>query len=140
MARLCNWSTETPRFQRCLNIAEPGTYRCAEHQTKKVYRRSGDLTGPMKKIVRKKYDYRCAVCGEKANQVDHIRELNEFPPDKKYLANMLSNLQLLCDKHHEEKTNTYRTSLVEEPDYFDYSTSGRNRKKKRRKRQGFYYG
>ena len=121
-------------------MAEPGSYRCKEHQTKKVYRRSGELTETMKEVVRKRGDYKCAICGEYAKEVDHIVELNEFSPERKYLANRLSNLQLLCREHHLEKTNKYRTSLVETPDYFDYSTSARNRKKKRRKKQGFYYG
>lgn len=140
MARICNWSTETPRFQRCLELAEPGTYRCKDHQTKKVYRRSGELTEAVKRVVRERFNYECAVCGEYANEVDHIVELNEFAPTEKHRANMLSNLQLLCSKHHLEKTNGYRTSLIEDMQFHDYSTSARNRKKKRRKKQGFYYG
>ena len=139
MARYCNWSTESPRFQRCRAIAEPGTYRCSEHQTKKVYKRSGDLTTAMKNAIRKRDNFECAVCGEYADEVDHVVELNEFGPDEKHLANRPSNLQLLCGKHHKDKTGAYRKSLIVEDDVHDTSTTARNRKKKRRRAQGFYY-
>lgn len=138
--KYCNWSTETPKFERCMNIAEEGTYRCKEHPVKKR-RRQGDLTNKQRNQVRDSFGGVCAEpgCRKPGHDVDHIVELNEFAPDEKHLANMPSNLQLLCFEHHLIKTNEYRQSLIHAKDPNDRSTSARNRKKLRRKIQGFQY-
>ena len=138
MARYCTWSTETPSFERCLNIAEPGGYRCSEHIVKKP-RRKGDLATQVKNSIRQRDGGVCAVCGSPANEVDHIVELNEFAPDDKWKANLPGNLQLLCFHHHTLKTVQYGKTQISIDDPDDTSTSARNRKKKRRRQQGFYY-
>lgn len=138
MARYCNWSTETPRFERCMNLAEEGTYRCAEHAIKKK-RREGDLSSSEKNKIREYFGFKCAICGSYATEIDHIEELDTFAPDEKWKANLLSNLQLLCFHHHSVKTARYRKSKIDVGDPNDRSTSARNRKKKRRRAQGFHY-
>ena len=138
MARYCNWSTETPKFERCLNLAEPGGYRCSEHQIKKR-KRTGDMTTAAKDAVRQRDGNVCAQCGQPAHEVDHILELDEFAPDDKWKANLPSNLQLLCFHHHAVKTARYRKEKIDLGDPDDTSTSARNRKKKRRRQQGFHY-
>lgn len=132
MARYCNWSTETPRFQRCRQIAVEGTYRCEEHQIKRKTRK-GHLSGSQRAAVRQAFGGVCAIpgCTQSAHEVDHIVEVNEFAPDEKWKANLPSNLQVLCFKHHLMKTNEYRKSLIDLGDPNDTSTSARNRKKKR---------
>lgn len=135
MARYCNWSTEVPRFERCRNLAVEGTYRCEQHKIQKRARK-GNLTGAQKQKVRDAFGGICASpgCSNPAHEVDHIVELNEFPPDEKWKANLPSNLQVLCFQHHLLKTNAYRKSLISEGDPNDRSTSARNRKKKRMKK------
>lgn len=138
MARYCNYFTETPRYERCMNLAVEGSSRCADHPIKKK-RRTGDLTRAQKEAARKAHHGTCAVpgCTRKAFEVDHIVELNEFSPERRWMANLPSNLQLLCFEHHLLKTNEYRRSMVGIPDPNDRSTSARNRKKLRRKARGF---
>lgn len=133
--RYCNWSQEYPEWKRCRKPAVPGTYRCEDHQTNKQGRRGG-LTYAQKQFVREKFNFRCAICGKPAHEVDHIVEYHEFYDPRE--ADKLDNLQLLCDEHHLEKTGRYRKSLIEEAGYFDRSTSARNRKKKKLRKQGFY--
>jgi len=45
----------------------------------------------------------CAICGQPANEVDHIIELNEGG------SNTLDNLQTLCQPHHSQKTAKYNS-------------------------------
>lgn len=138
MARYCTWSTETPRFERCLNLAEPGGYRCSEHQVKKK-KRIGDLTTQAKEAVRQRDGYRCVRCGAPAHEVNHIQELSSFAPEDKWRANLPSNLETLCFQHHAQETARYRKEqiILDDPD--DTSTSARNRKRKRMRKQGFYF-
>lgn len=138
--RYCNYSVEFPVFERCLNFAEEGKSRCAEHPTKPKKRRSGNLTYDQKERVREQFNHTCAFpgCNNKAHEVDHIVELNEFSEEEKWKANLAGNLQLLCFYHHSLKTAEYRKGLIQVDDVNDTSTSARNRKKKRRRAQGFY--
>lgn len=138
MARYCNWSTETPRFERCLNLAEPGGYRCSEHLIKKQ-KRQGDLETAVKEAVRQRDNYKCVICGSPAKEVDHIDELASFEPEDKWRANLPSNLQTLCFHHHAVKTARFRKEAIVLDDPDDTSTTARNRKKKRRRKQGFHY-
>lgn len=123
-----------------MNFAEEGKSRCAEHRLKKRPR-SGNLTTEQKEQVRKSYGGTCAEpgCSAEAFEVDHIVELNEFPEEEKWRANLQGNLQVLCFYHHQLKTALYRKSKIDVGDPNDRSTSPRNRKKKRRRAQGFYY-
>lgn len=138
MAKQCSWFTENPRYEQCIETAVPGTSRCEEHTIKKKKRKE-DLTTAAKNAFRKRKDNKCSRCGKEAYEVDHIVELNEFADDEKWKANLPSNLQLLCYYCHLEKTNEYKKSKIELKDPNDYSTSARNRKKQRRRKQGFYY-
>lgn len=140
--RICNWYTESPRYVRCANFAIEGTSRCIEHQEVKPPRQ-GELTEAERRAVLERYDYTCVQCGLQGNQVDHIIPLEDFSPGQKHRANVLSNLQVLCDKHHKEKTRKQLRDKAEEGlghvNFFDTSTSARNRKKKRRRAQGIWY-
>lgn len=137
--KYCSWYTEEPRYERCMNFAEPGKSRCADHRLQKKVR-SGNLTTDQKERVRASYGGLCAHpgCRAEAFEVDHIVELNEFPEEEKWRANLQSNLQVLCFYHHQIKTAEYRKSKIDVGDPNDRSTSARNRKKKRRRAQGFY--
>jgi 5-methylcytosine-specific restriction endonuclease McrA len=50
----------------------------------------------LRRAVIRKYDGKCAVCSEAANEVDHILQGDDHS---------LANLQLLCREHHVRKTN-----------------------------------
>lgn len=138
MARYCNYSTETPRFERCINFAEPGGYRCSEHLIKKQ-KREGDLETSAKIAFRKQMNFECAECGGYAVEIDHIIEMIDFAPEDRWMANLPSNLQLLCYDHHLKKTANFRKSRIDVGDPNDRSTTARNRKKKRMRSRGFYY-
>lgn len=75
-------------------------------------------TGPNR---RQKFEYRCAACGqwfpEKHVQVDHIVPAGSMktfedvgPFARRLLFCSLSDLQVLCLKHHTEKTNAERAA------------------------------
>lgn len=123
-----------------MNFAENGASRCAEHKIKKR-KRKGDLTSAQKEQVRRSFNYTCAEpgCVGEAHEVDHIVELSEFPEGEEWKANLSSNLQALCFYHHSLKTADYRKSQIDVGDPNDRSTSARNRKKKRRRAEGFHY-
>lgn len=138
MAKLCNWYEEFPKYVRCDNFAEPGEYRCEEHPKEKIYKRSGDLTEAHKDAIRQRDNYQCAVCGEYAIEVDHIEELALFSDADRWKANLASNLQLLCKKHHKNKTNEFRESRAKkDDDMYDRSISARARKKRRLRNLGY---
>lgn len=130
--RYCSWYTEEPKYERCYNLVEDGKTRCEEHKKKKT--RTGDLTTAQKKAVREAYGNVCAICGKEAYEVDHIRELSDFPEKDQWKANLPSNLQVLCFEHHLRKTNEYRRNIAGDDRY----TSARNRKNKRRRDRGMY--
>ena len=140
--RICNYYTETPRYQRCSNAAIEGSSHCAEHQQPTPVR-AGELSDAVKNKVREQYGHVCAECGAPAKEVDHIVPLAEFSPGQKHLANLMSNLQLLCETHHKRKTAEQLRAEAERNlngiNFYDTSTSARNRKKKRRRAQGIWY-
>ncbi|MDD2326573.1 MAG: hypothetical protein PHW63_11370 [Alphaproteobacteria bacterium] len=123
-----------------MNFAEEGKYRCSDHPTKKR-KRSGDLTYEQKEEVRASFNHTCAIpdCGGEAFEVNHIIELDQFPEEQKWRANLRENLNVLCFYHHQIETARYRKSKIVIDDVNDRSTSARNRKKKRRRSQGFHY-
>lgn len=69
---------------------------------------------------RQKWEYQCAICKEWHNdkniQVDHIQEVgtlssvNDLPQFVENLFCDSSNLQVLCTKCHNKKTQDYRKS------------------------------
>lgn len=83
--------------------------------------------------------WKCVQCGQQATEVNHIVPFSVFPPDEKWKANLPSNLESLCLKHHAIITARQRKEFIVLDDPNDTSTSARNRKKKRRRKQGFYY-
>lgn len=137
MAKYCTWNTQEPSFRKCSNLAEPGSYRCKEHPAKITYARVGELSRAQKEAVRKRDSHRCAICGEYANEVDHIVELSTFDYSEVWKANLPSNLQLLCEKHHKEKTKNFRKSQIPTFVTYDPTISPRANKKKRMKAEGY---
>ena len=137
MARYCTYYTENP-YTPCMNIAVKGTYRCPEHPKTKPHR-SGDMTAATRQSVLMRDNYKCVECGQPADEVNHIVPFARFSEEEKWKANMPSNLESLCLKHHAIKTAQQRKEDIVLDDPNDRSTSARNRKKKRRRKQGFYY-
>lgn len=117
------------------NRSNGDDFRCADHlriswegvSDKK--RRIPALTEPQKTFIRERDFGICRFCGEPANEVDHIREVADGGDNRP------SNLQLLCDDHHKEKT---RKSQEDWKDDGDRGTSPRAVAKRRRRRQGLY--
>lgn len=138
--KYCSWHIESPKYQRCMNFAEEGKSRCADHRLKKRARK-GNLTASQREMVIKSQGGLCNEpgCHGEAIEVDHIVELDQFEEHEKWKANISSNLQGLCFYHHQLKTADYRKSKISLSDPNDRSTSARNRKKQRRRKQGFYY-
>lgn len=60
-----------------------------------------NFTAHQKRKIRQAGNYTCAIvgCGASAIEVDHIKECWEGG------RNTIDNGQLLCDKHHKEKTS-----------------------------------
>lgn len=138
MARYCTFYTENP-YEPCMNVAVKGTYRCQEHPNKARPGRAGDMTSAIRQSVLARDNYKCVECGQPATEVNHIIPFASFPPEEKARANSLTNLESLCMKDHAVKTAKQRKDwiIVDDPD--DFSTSARNRKKKRMRKRGFYY-
>lgn len=134
-ARFCSWTGNGERFDKCRNLVTGNNYRCPEHQVKRD-RSSHRLTEHQKREIREYFQYRCAVagCNERAHQIDHIREITDFPANQMHLANQISNLQLLCDLHHYQKTSRYIRENTPAVD----TTSARNRKHKRMRDNGLW--
>lgn len=137
MARLCTYFDENP-YTPCMNLAVKGTYRCPEHPKTKPHR-EGDMTNAVRESVMARDHHKCVECGQPATEVNHIVPFSRFAPDEKWKANMPTNLEALCLKHHAIKTAHQRKEDIVLADPNDTSTSARNRKKQRRRKQGFYY-
>ena len=122
-----------------MNVAVKGTYRCQEHPKKARPGRAGDMTSAIRQSVLARDNYKCVECGQPATEVNHIIPFASFPPDEKARANSLTNLESLCMKDHAVKTAKQRKDWIIVADPADFSTSARNRKKKRMRKRGFYY-
>lgn len=142
--KVCTWEQETPRYRRCRKAAVEGSSRCPEHQKVRPPR-VGELPREVKEAVRRSYGHVCAICGRDANEVDHITPLSEFPYAERHKANRQSNLWLLCDFHHREKTakeqrDRHGSDDVDPLDgMHDYHKNNRSRKKRLRRSQGVWY-
>lgn len=124
----------------CLNFAVPGTYRCEEHKKPPRTPRVGELSAGMKEAIRKRDGYKCVECGTAGNEVDHIVPLRDFPEeDRERLGNRPDNLQTLCFVHHKLKTVRENRDHLAPVESFDYSTSSRNRHRRRMRQQGYYF-
>lgn len=110
-------------------------FRCKEHWRKSWVgvsdkkRRVPALTEEQKDYVRERDFHVCRLCGDDANEVDHIHEVADGGDNRP------SNLQLLCDSCHRQKTRTSQESW-NDGDRGD--TSARAQAKRRRRRQGLY--
>lgn len=135
MARFCTYFTENP-YEPCTNIALKGTYRCAEHPQEYNPGRQGDMTEAMRRSILERDNHKCVKCGARAEEVNHIVAFSSFAPEDKWKANMASNLESLCRSCHKEITNEQRREWIVVDDMYDFSTSARNRKKKRRRKYG----
>lgn len=97
------------------------------------------MTASVREAVMRRDDRRCVKCGQPATEVNHIVPFSEFGPGEKWQANVMSNLEALCLKHHAIETAKQRKNAIILDDPDDRSTSARNRKKKRRRKSGFHY-
>lgn len=122
-----------------MNIAVKGAYRCEEHPKQLPPGREGDMTSAVRASILARDNYKCVKCGGKATEVNHIVPFGKFPPDEKWKANLPGNLESLCIKDHAVITRKQRRDNIQPNESYDFSTSARNRKKKRRRKQGFYY-
>lgn len=106
--KLCSWRDEKDQSKKCRNLAVTApngeNFRCDEH-LRGSWVRGGDknravpaLTQDEKDYIRERDFHVCRVCGEPAIEVDHIDEVADGG------ANDQNNLQLLCGRHHREKT------------------------------------
>lgn len=143
MAKQCNWTQESP-FQACTALAINGTYRCRAHQVIRPVR-YGELSRKEKEAIRARDEHQCVECGRPTEIVDHIVPLSEFDFNERWKANLPSNLQLLCESHHNNKTTDEKRAKHEEPEFDplasmrDRSVSNRARKKARSRAKGIYY-
>lgn len=137
MARFCTYFTEDP-YTPCMSFAEPGKYRCAQHRKKPRAGRPGDMTQAIRASVLARDHGKCVKCGQPATEVNHIVPFGKFPPDEKWRANLPSNLESLCMHDHAVITARQRQDDIIIDDPNDTSTSARNRKKKRLRKQGRY--
>ncbi|AET09763.1 terminase small subunit [Gordonia phage GTE5] len=135
--KLCSWrDSENPSI-KCSRRAEQAPngddFRCKEHWRKsfgmKVPRRVRPLTEDEKNYIRERDFHVCRECGAPAHQVDHIVEVVDGG------GNEPSNLQLLCDEHHAEKTRLSQEAW--KPDV-RRGTSARAQAKRRVRAAGLY--
>lgn len=105
--KTCSWrSGEDPSIgcsRRAVEAPNGDNFRCQEHWRKTTLkgsdgRRIRPLTETEKNYIRERDFHVCRQCGEPARQVDHIIEAADGG------TNDPSNLQLLCDSHHNAKT------------------------------------
>lgn len=105
--KTCSWrSGEDPSIgcsRRAVEAPNGDNFRCQEHWRKTTLkgsdgRRIRPLTETEKNYIRERDFHVCRQCGEPARQVDHIIEAADGG------TNEPSNLQLLCDSHHNAKT------------------------------------
>jgi len=104
------------RCTRCSQMATKGG-RCDDHQVKPWANASANtqaLTGRQRSRLRERIiarDGECAVCGSVNDlEVDHIIEVT----DGGALEDE-SNLQLLCVRHHEEKSKQAKAARRSRP-------------------------
>lgn len=138
MAKFCTFYSENP-YEPCLNLAVKGTYRCEEHPKVQPPGRSGDMTSKVRASILARDNHKCVRCGGPATEVNHIIPFSTFSPESQPKANLPDNLESLCMSCHAVETKKQRIAGIQPDDTFDFSTSARNRKKKRRRKQGYHY-
>ena len=135
-SKLCSWDDATGHHE-CLEFAAPGGTRCPQHKRDSKPRRVGDIPVSLKEAIRQRDGNKCVICGTPGVEVDHIIPLRDFPEDQRAVeANRPDNLQTLCFIHHQQKTVRENLEHQAPTDMFDYSTSSRNRHRRRLRSQG----
>ncbi|AYB69741.1 HNH endonuclease [Gordonia phage KidneyBean] len=135
--KLCSWRDPENMSRKCSRRAEEAPngddFRCQEHWRKsfgtKTPRRVRPLTEDEKNYVRERDFHVCRECGAPAHQVDHIVEVADGG------GNEPSNLQLLCDSHHADKT---RASQEAWDPGIRRGTSARAQAKRKTRARGLY--
>lgn len=136
--KLCSWrdpERESIKCRRTAKVSPVGEdFRCEEHW-RKSWERGGDkkravpaLPHAVKEMVRERDYHICRICGEPANEVDHIDEVVDGG------TNIPSNLQLLCDRHHREKTSARKMQKTP----LSNNVSAQARRNRQRRRMGLY--
>lgn len=138
-SKTCSWRDPVRPSIGCAKVAVDGkngdTFRCEAHQRESWAGRSDKkravppLTEEEKQFIRDRDWHVCAECGEPAHEVDHVVEVADGG------TNAPSNLQLLCDPHHRQKTRLSQEKWKSD-DRRD--TSPRARAKRRRRLRGLY--
>lgn len=104
--KTCSWrSGENPAIgcsRPAVEAPNGDDFRCKEHWRKATLTgnkgRQRPLTEAEKNYIRERDFHVCRQCGQPAREVDHIVEYADGG------GNDPSNLQLLCDHHHNQKT------------------------------------
>ena len=104
--KTCSWrSGENPAIgcsRPAVEAPNGDDFRCKEHWRKATLTgnkgRQRPLTEAEKNYIRERDFHVCRECGQPAREVDHIVEYADGG------SNDPSNLQLLCDIHHNQKT------------------------------------
>lgn len=138
-SKLCSyqWDDATGHHE-CLEFAAPGGTRCPRHKRDNTKpRRVGDIPASLKEAIRRRDNYKCVICGTPGVEVDHIIPLRDFPEEQRAVeANRPDNLQTLCFIHHQQKTVRENLGHLAPTEMFDYTTTSRNRHRRRLRQQG----
>ena len=140
-SKTCSWRDPVRPSIGCakraiFNARNGDDFRCPSHQrvswegVSDKRRRVPALTEAEKNFVRERDWGVCCYCGAEAREVDHVKEVSDGGDNRP------SNLQLLCDEHHREKTR--RGQEEWKADDARRGTSARAKAKRRRRQQGFY--
>lgn len=97
------------------------------------------MTSKVRASILARDNYKCVRCGGPAVEVHHIVAFGTFSPENQHKAHLPDNLESLCMSCHAVETKKQRIAGIQPDDTFDFSTSARNRKKKRRRKQGYHY-
>lgn len=138
--KTCSWRDPERPSIGCAKTAVAGRngddFRCAEHQRvswsgQSDRKRSLPALGYEEKLFIRERDFHvCRICGEPAQEVDHIIEAADGG------TNAPSNLQLLCDSHHARKTRDSQEKWKSND--FRRDTSARAKAKRRARARGLY--
>ncbi|WNM69930.1 HNH endonuclease [Rhodococcus phage GuyFagieri] len=137
--KTCSWRSEDGRdgcAKTAVRSPSGEDFRCEAHwrtawqgQSDRR-RRVPALTDDEKRFVRERDFGVCRDCGAPAHEVDHIVEVADGGDNRP------SNLQLLCDYHHAQKTRNsqeaWKSSEVRR------GTSSRAKAKRRTRERGLY--
>ena len=137
-SKLCSWRDPERESIKCRNLAKVSPsgedFRCEQHWRKSwedasdKRRRVPALTQTEKDYIRSRDYHVCRLCGEPAHEVDHIKEIIDGGDNRP------SNLQLLCDPHHREKTAHEKIRMTP----LKKNVSAQALRNRQRRRMGLY--